>query len=307
MPMAPISRLFDRASGGVTSLCDRNPDVVLGQTRSRAQILAVAPRPPRALMRRPGRRLRSPPAAQLVPRSRASGPRRFAGGQIVGSRRAWPSGSWRTERESGPCGHLGADPPQAVRLFTRAGRGGGTHRGRSTPILPQRNRRSPSWPDPSSSQPVMVNGAPIRFTRKRIHVFSPATVISPCVACQRGVDPARSLSHADCVEPEGLSTPNWREQKLHRPASVAKAAERPHACAPPSIAGLSPSGPAGKAYGSGEATWTSLSSPAFTTGPSTATFFSKLSVMFRILLETLRLSQSPVSQTGKSATPHSRR
>ena len=46
----------------------------------------------------------------------------------------------------------------------------------------------------------------------------------------------------------------------------------------------SPSGPAGKAW-PGENV-DEPSSPAFTTGPSTATFFSKLSVMFRSSLDT---------------------
>ena len=61
----------------------------------------------------------------------------------------------------------------------------------------------------------------------------------------------------------------------------------------------SPSGPAGKAW-PGENV-DEPSSPAFTTGPSTATFFSKLSVMFRSSLDT---SIKPILCPRKSGPTH---
>ena len=72
-----------------------------------------------------------------------------------------------------------------------------------------------------------------------------------------------------------ISTPNWRDRSCtgcgtQKPQTSAA----PHACAPPSIAGQVPGGPAVQSLAWGKRGWLEPSSPAFTTGPSTATFFS---------------------------------
>ena len=135
-------------------------------------------------------------------------------------------------------GHgAGPDPrrrrPEAVGQ-TRAGRGGGT----SPRPRPQRAEWSPSW----SSSTCMVN-CPIRFMGYPV----PAP------------DRARRRSRRYGSR---ISTPTARQS----PARHAKAAERPHACAPPSIAGQVPAGL--------PATWPGENvdgqARAFTTGPSTA-------------------------------------
>ena len=138
----------------------------------------------------------------------------------------------------------GADPPQAVGQ-TRAGRGGGTHR---------RDLRRPKGPKvsvlASSSSTCMVN-SPIRFMAAiqfRLHRIALALL-------ERGVDPAdRFLT--PLLEPEDLYAQLAR-QKLHR--LVTQKAERPHACAPPSIAGQVPAGLPAK-HGLGK-TWTSQARP----------------------------------------------
>ena len=154
----------------------------------------------------PPGRLRSPPAAP-GPRSRASVPD------------ALPAAARRAGRSHGVerrAGHApgGADPPQAVGQ-TRAGRGGGTHR---------RDLRRPKGPKvsvlASSSSTCMVN-SPIRFMAlsSRLHRIALALL-------ERGVDP-----------PVAFSRHCSSRSSTRRPGSSRKSAERPHACAPPSIAG----------------------------------------------------------------------
>ena len=138
----------------------------------------------------------------------------------------------------------GADPPQAVGQ-TRAGRGGGTHR---------RDLRRPKGPKvsvlASSSSTCMVN-SPIRFM---------ALSSSACTG-----SPLRCLSEAS-IPPIAFSRPARAGRSLRptgatevAPARHAKAAERPHACAPPSIAGQVPAGlPAKPGLGK---TWTSQARP----------------------------------------------
>ena len=94
-----------------------------------------------------------------------------------------------------------------------------------------------------------------------------------------------------------ISTPNWRDRsctgssrKSRRTTSRLRATVHRWP---------SPSGPAGKAW-PGENV-DEPSSPAFTTGPSTATFFSKLSVMFRSSLDT---SIKPILCPRKSGPTH---
>ena len=73
---------------------------------------------------------------------------------------------------------------------------------------------------------------------------------------ERGVDPAASLSHATARAGRSLRPTGATEVA---PARHAKAAERPHACAPPSIAGQVPAGlPAKPGLGK---TWTSQARP----------------------------------------------
>ena len=121
----------------------------------------------------------------------------------------------------------GADPPQAVGQ-TRAGRGGGTHR---------RDLRRPKGPKvsvlASSSSTCMVN-SPIRF----MALSSSACTGSPlrCLS-EASIPPIAFSRHCSSRK---ISTPNWRDRSCT--GSSAKAAERPHACAPPSIAGQVPAG-----------------------------------------------------------------
>ena len=97
---------------------------------------------------------------------------------------------------------------------------------------------------------------------------------------ERGVDPAdRFLT--PLLEPEDLYAQLAR-QKLHRLVTQKPQNDLTLARHRPSLA--KSSGPAGKAW-PGENV-DEPSSPAFTTGPSKATFFSKLSVMFRSSLDT---------------------
>ena len=121
----------------------------------------------------------------------------------------------------------GADPPQAVGQ-TRAGRGGGTHR---------RDLRRPKGPQvsvlASSSSTCMVN-SPIRF----MALSSSACTGSPLRCLSEAPIPPIAFSR-HCSSRK-ISTPNWRDRSCT--ARHAKAAERPHACAPPSIAGQVPAG-----------------------------------------------------------------
>ena len=82
-------------------------------------------------------------------------------------------------------------------------------------------------------------------------------------------------------------------------ARHAKAAGQPHACAPPSTAGQTPAGRPVKP-GLGE-NGDEPCSPSFATGPSTATFFSILSVMVRSSLDT---SIKPILCPRKSGPTH---
>ena len=153
------------------------------------------------------------------------------------------------------------------------------------PPPPQR-ARSPSWP------PAVLHGqlsdplhGAIQF---RLHRIALALL-------ERGVDPAgRFLT--PLLEPEDLYAQLAR-QKLHR--LVSKSRRTTSRLRATVHRWPSPSGPAGKAW-PGENV-DEPSSPAFTTGPSTATFFSKLSVMFRSSLDT---SIKPILCPRKSGPTH---
>ena len=110
---------------------------------------------------------------------------------------------------------------------TRAGRGGGTHR---------RDRRRGKGPKVSVmtvqiSSTCMVN-SPIRFMWG---YPDPAAPGRPSRCWSDGVGAADRF-HTPLLEPEDLYAQLAR-QKLHGWHRHAKAAERPHACAPPSLAG----------------------------------------------------------------------
>ena len=176
------------------------------------------------------------------------GPRRFAGG----ARRA--GRPWRRTRAGCPRRRR----PAVVLGQTRAGRGGGTHR---------RDLRRPKGPKvsvlasavpPHGQLSDPLHGA-IQFRLHRIARVRAKASIPPIF-----LTPSARV--------EDLYAQLAR-QKLHR--LVTQKAERPHACAPPS--GWPSPVTAGKAWPHKRGR---PSSPAFTTGPSTATFFSKLSVMF---------------------------
>ena len=179
----------------------------------------------------------------------------------------------------------GADPPQAVGQ-TRAGRGGGTHR---------RDLRRPKGPKvsvlASSSSTCMVN-SPIASWR----YSSSACTGSPlrCLS-EASIPPIAFSRHCSSRK---ISTPNWRDRsctgssrKSRRTTSRLRATVHRWP---------SPSAPAGKAW-PGENV-DEPSSPAFTTGPSTATFFSN----YRSCSGppwTLRLSQFCVQEIGSDSTP----
>ena len=137
----------------------------------------------------------------------------------------------------------------------------------------------------------MVN-SPIRF----MALSSSACTGSPlrCLS-EASIPPIAFSRHCSSRK---ISTPNWRDRSCTG-SSRKKPQKRPHACAPPSIAGQVPAGlPAKPGLGKNV---DEPSSPAFTTGPSTATFFSKLSVMFRSSLDT---SIKPILCPRKSGPTH---
>ena len=232
-----------------------------------------SPRPPRAM---PPGRLRSPPAAP-GPRSRASVPDALPAAARRAGRR-----SWRRTR-SGPC-------PRRRR--PAAGRRPDPCRARwrhSSPRPPPpKGRRSPSWPPAVPPAWSTLRSASWRYP-------VPPAPDRPLRCLSEGVDPAdRFLT--PLLEPEDLYA-NWRDRsctgssrKSRRTTSRLRATVHRWP---------SPSGPAGKAC-PGENV-DEPSSPAFTTGPSTATFFSKLSVMFRSSLDT---SIKPILCPRKSGPTH---
>ena len=165
-----------------------------------------------------------------------------------------------------------ADPPQAVGQ-TRAGRGG--------------EHSSPRPPPPQRAEGLRLGLQQFHLHGQLSDPLHGAIQVPPAgrialALLERGVDPAdRFLT--PLLEPEDLYRPsNWRDRsctgssrKSRRTTSRLRATVHRWP---------SPSGPAGKAW-PGENV-DEPSSPAFTTGPSTATFFSKLSVMFRSSLDT---------------------
>ena len=208
----------------------------------------------------PPGRLRS---AAPGPRSRASVPDALPAAARRAGRR-----SWRRTSLSGPC-------PRRRR--PAAGR-------RPDPCRARWRHSSPRPPPPQRAEGLrlglrsstcMVN-SPIRF----MALSSSACTGSPlrCLS-EASIPPVAFSRHCSSRK---ISTPNWRDRsctgssrKSRRTTSRLRATVHRWP---------SPSGPAGKAW-PGENV-DEPSSPAFTTGPSTATFFSKLSVMFRSSLDT---------------------
>ena len=111
---------------------------------------------------------------------------------------------------------------------------------------------------------------------------------------ERGIDPGDRLL-TPLLEPENLHAQLPR-QKFHRLATSRRATSRLRVTV---HRWPSPSGPAGETW-PGENV-DEPSSPSFTTGPSTATLFSKLSVMFRSSLDT---SIKPILCPRKSGSTH---
>ena len=171
--------------------------------------------------------------------------------------------------------------PQAV--GQTAGRGGGTHR---RDLRRPKGPRSPSWPPAfhlhgQLSDPL--HGA-IQF---RLHRIALALL-------ERGVDPAgRFLATARAgrsLRPTGATEV--------APARHAKAAERPHACAPPSIAGQVPAGLPAKPGCVDEP------SSRICHRPINSNFFSKLSVMFRSSFTSANsVSKEIGSDSGRDLVP----
>ena len=209
----------------------------------------------------PPGRLRSPPAAP-GPRSRASVPDALPAAARRAGRR-----SWRRTR-SGPCPRRRR--PAAGRRPDPCGRGGGTHR---RDLRRPKGPKSPSWPPASST--CMVN-SPIRFmalSSSGLHRIALALL-------ERGVDPPIAFSR-HCSSREDIYA-NCRDRSCTRLVTQKPQNDLTLARHRPSLAKSQRA--CGKAW-PGENV-DKPSSPAFTTGPSTATFFSKLSVMFRSSLDT---------------------
>ena len=181
--------------------------------------------------------------------------------------------------------------PQAVGQ-TRAGRGGGTISAASSSST--RDLRRPKGPKvsvlASSSSTCMAT------LRSAFMALSSSACTGSPLRClsEASIPPIAFSRHCSSRK---ISTPNWRDRsctgssrKSRRTTSRLRATVHRWP---------SPSGPAGKAW-PGENV-DEPSSPAFTTGPSTATFFSKLSVMFRSSLDT---SIKPILCPRKSGPTH---
>ena len=194
-----------------------------------------SPRPPRAM---PPGRLRSPPAAP-GPRSRASVPDALPAAARRAGRR-----SWRRTR-SGPCPRrrrpAAGRRPDPCRARWR-------HSIAATSAAPK-GRRSPSWPPAVPPAWSTLRSASWRYP-------VPPAFGSPlrCLS-EASIPPIAFSRHCSSRK---ISTPNWRDRSCTG-SRHAKAAERPHACAPPSIAGQVPAGlPAKPGLGK---TWTSQARP----------------------------------------------
>ena len=237
------------------------------QTRSRAQTLEVA-------LALPGRCTPGRPRSrqQFSPRRRdrrASVPALCEETKTRNSA-CWPEGHGPRTR-SGPC-------PRRRR--PAAGR-------RPDPCRARWRHSSPRPPPPQRAEGLRLglqqfhlhgqlsdplHGA-IQF---RLHRIALALL-------ERGVDPADRFLTATARAGRSLR-PNWRD-RLVASCSSRKTPQNDLTLARhrPSLAKSQRAWPAKPGLGK---TWTSQGSPAFTTGPSTATFFSKLSVMFRSSLDT---------------------
>ena len=146
------------------------------------------------------------------------------------------------------------------------------------------------WRHSSPRPPPPQRAEGLRLGLQQFHLHGQIRFMALSSACTGS--PLRCLSEAS-IPPVAFS----RHCSSRSPTGAAKAAERPHACAPPSIAGQVPAGlPAKPGLGK---TW--RAKLARTTGPSTATFFSKLSVMFRSSLDT---SIKPILCPRKSGPTH---
>ena len=185
--------------------------------------------------------------------------------------------------------------PQAVQQTRRSGRRPDPNISGEVAALIAANSAAPKLPKvsvlASSSSTCMVN-SPIRF----MALSSSACTGSPLRCFERGVDPADRFRHAT-ARAGRYSTPNWRDRSCTG-SSGAKAAERPHACAPPVHRWPSPSGPAGKAW-PGENV-DEPSSPAFTTGRiRQQTFEGKIIGHVPVLLGHLPIKRNSVSQGNR--------
>ena len=156
----------------------------------------------------------------------------------------------------------GADPPQAVGQ-TRAGRGGGTHR---------RDLRRPKGPKVCLGlQQFHLHGQ----LSDPLHGAIQFACTIALALLERGVD--RTIAFSRHCSSRKISTPNWRDRsctgssRKSRGTTSRLQRHRPSLAIP---AGL----PAKPGLGK---TWPRARARSHPAGPSTATFFSKLSVMFR--------------------------
>ena len=158
-------------------------------------------------------------------------------------------GSWRRTRSLLPCPRRSADPPQAVGQ-TRAGRGGGHSSPRPPPPQRAAGLRLGLQQFHRGAWSTLRSASVALSRRFRLHRIALALL-------ERGADPADRFL-APLLEPEDLYAQLAMTEVA--PARHAKAAERPHACAPPSIAGQVPDGHLPAKPGLGK-TWTSQARP----------------------------------------------
>ena len=152
-----------------------------------------------------------------------------------------------------------------------------------------KGRTSPSWPP---AVPPAWSTPPIRF----MAISSSACTGSPLRSLSEASIPPIAFSR-HCSNRK-ISTPQLARQKFHRLATQKPQNDLTLARHRPSLAQVPAGRPAKPGLGK---TWMSQTRPRLPTDPSTATFFSKLSVMFRSSLDTLI---KPILCPRKSGPTH---
>ena len=214
-------------------------------------------------------------------------------GELLG--RAWPEVNGVRTR-SGPCWPLGgADPPQAVGLTRAPGDSGGSS-SPATSAAPMaaraegRSRLGLAQPEQFHRRMVTALRSEGFMKRHAIQFRLHRIALERCLSRDPSIPTDRFLT--PLLEPEDAgSTPNWRAQKLHR--LVTQKPQKDHSRLraivqrwPTYVGRLRACRQSLLLYGK---TWTMPSSARIYHRPhlfAPATFFSKLSVMFRSSLDT---------------------